>query len=470
MRVVHVVGADSTQGDPRALGFRTLHPMQLTKSYHLTTFGCQMNAHDSERIKGMLESLGYREATSRPEADLILFNTCSIRENADNRFTAHLGEAKRLKSEHPDRIVGVGGCWAQSVKEEVFARFPFVDVAFGPGQVHKLAEFLTSDSLSAQGFFEFEGFTGHLPAKRAREHHAWVQISVGCNCVCSYCIVPSTRGREVSRSPSELVAEVVALAQDGVREVTLLGQNVNSYGRELPRGDRITFAQLLALIDAIDGIDRIRYTSPHPKDMREDVIRAHAELASLCEHIHLPLQSGSSAVLKRMRRTYTRERYLDRVALIREHVPDCALSTDVIVGFPGESDDDFEQTLELAEQVGYDGAFTFIYSPRRGTEAATLPDQVAHAVKVARLERLVEVIQRRAAERAQRFVGRTLEVLVEGPSRTDPTRLRGRSRHNKVVNFTGLAVPGELTGVQIESATSQTLCGSELILSRALSG
>ncbi|MGI8430498.1 MAG: tRNA (N6-isopentenyl adenosine(37)-C2)-methylthiotransferase MiaB [Solirubrobacteraceae bacterium] len=440
------------------------------KSYHLTTFGCQMNAHDSERIKGMLESLGYREATSRSESDLILFNTCSIRENADNRFTAHLGEAKRLKSERPDRIIGVGGCWAQSVKEEVFARFPFVDVAFGPGQVHKLAEFLTSDSLSAQGYFEFEGFTGHLPAKRAREHHAWVQVSVGCNCVCSYCIVPSTRGREVSRTPCELVAEVVALARDGVREVTLLGQNVNSYGRELPTEERITFAQLLARIDAIDGIDRIRYTSPHPKDMREDVIRAHAELASVCEHIHLPLQSGSNAILKRMRRTYTRERYLDRVALIREHVPDCALSTDVIVGFPGETDGDFEQTLELAEGVGYDGAFTFIYSPRRGTEAAILPDQVPHPVKVARLERLVEVIQRRAAERAQRFLGRAVEVLVEGPSRTDSARLRGRSRHNKVVNFTGLSLPGELATVEIETATSQTLSGSELILNRALSG
>ncbi len=252
----------------------------------------------------------------------------------------------------------------------MFARFPFVDVAFGPGQVHKLAEFLTSDSLTAQGFFEFEGFTGHLPAKREREFQGWVQISVGCNCVCSYCIVPSTRGREVSRPAGELVEEVRRLAADGVVEVTLLGQNVNSYGRDLPRDYRITFAQLLERIDAVDGIDRIRYTSPHPKDMREDVIRAHAELPSLCEHIHLPLQSGSSTVLKRMRRTYTRERYLDRVALIREHVPDCALTTDIIVGFPGETEADFEQTLELAEQVGYDGAFTFIYSPRRGTEAA----------------------------------------------------------------------------------------------------
>jgi tRNA-2-methylthio-N6-dimethylallyladenosine synthase len=439
----------------------------MHKRYHVTTFGCQMNEHDSERIKGMLESLGYTESDSRSGADLILFNTCSIREAADSRFVAHLGEAKRLKREDPERVIGVGGCWAQSVKDEVFARFPFVDVAFGPGQVHRLAEFLTSDSLTAQGFFEFEGFTGHLPGKRAREFQGWLQISVGCNSVCSYCIVPSTRGREVSRPAAELVAESRRLAADGVREITLLGQNVNSYGRDLPRERRLSFAQLLAEIDAVEGIDRIRYTSPHPKDMREDVIRAHAELPALCEHIHLPLQSGSSPVLKRMRRTYSRERYLDRVALIREHVPDCALTTDIIVGFPGETEADFQQTLEVAEEVGYDGAFTFIYSPRRETEAAELPDQVPHEVKSERMERLVAVVQRRARERSQRFVGRTLEVLVEGPSRKDPSRLRGRSRHNKVVNFEGLGAPGDLVEVQITGATSQTLSGEASLLARA---
>jgi tRNA-2-methylthio-N6-dimethylallyladenosine synthase len=470
--------------------------------YHLTTFGCQMNEHDSERMKGMLESLGYREAAERADADLILFNTCSIRETADSRFLAHLGEAKRLKLEQPERIVGVGGCWAQSVKEEVFERFPFVDVAFGPGQVHKLAEFLTSDSLTAQGYFEFEGFTGRLPAHRARPYQGWVQISVGCNCRCSYCIVPSTRGREVSRPFEELLAEVRQMAAEGVREVTLLGQNVNSYGRDLrghgpdlrgeaallapassmpspgsaappssaasaaggPRPVRPSFAGLLRALDAVPGIERIRYTSPHPKDMREDVIRAHAELPSVCEHIHLPLQSGSSAILKAMRRTYDRERYLDRVALIREHVPDVALTTDIIVGFPGETETDFAQTLEVVEQVGYDGAFTFVFSPRRGTEAAELTEGlVPHPVKVERMERLVEAVQRHARRRAERFLGRTLEVLVEGPSRTDPERLRGRTRHNKVVNFTGLAAPGELTQVRIDSATSQTLAGEELL-------
>ena len=433
--------------------------------YHLTTFGCQMNEHDSERMKGMLESLGYSEARERAQADLILFNTCSIRETADRRFISHLGEAKRLKRESPGTIVGVGGCWAQSLKEEVFEHFPFVDVAFGPGQVNRLAEFLTSDSLSAQGYFEFEGFTGHLPARRERNFQGWLQISVGCNCACSYCIVPSTRGREVSRPPQELVAEVSAMAQDGVREVTLLGQNVNSYGRDLPV--RSGFAQLLGMLDGIDGIERIRYTSPHPKDMREDVIRAHAELESVCEQIHLPLQSGSSRILKLMRRTYDRERYLDRVAMIREHVPDVALSTDVIVGFPGETEEDFAQTLEVVDQVGYDSAFTFIFSPRRGTAAAEITDGVvAHPVKVERMERLVSLVQSHARERAQRFVGRTVEVLVEGASRTDPERLRGRTRHNKVVNFSGLAAPGELTEVEIVKATSQTLLGEERLLAR----
>jgi tRNA-2-methylthio-N6-dimethylallyladenosine synthase len=436
------------------------------RRYHVTTFGCQMNEHDSERMKGMLDSLGYQECASRAEADLILFNTCSIRESADNRFIAHLGEAKRLKGESPERIVGVGGCWAQSVKDEVFKRFPFVDVAFGPGQIHKLAEFLTSDSITAQGFFEFEDVSGHLPMKREREFQAWVQISQGCNCVCAYCIVPSTRGREVSRSPDEIVTEVSALAADGVREVTLLGQNVNSYGRDLPRERRIRFSELLERVDAVGGIERIRYTSPHPKDMRDDVIRAHAELPALCEHIHLPLQSGSSRILKAMKRTYNRQRYLDRVAQIREHLPDAALTTDIIVGFPSEDEADFAETLEVVEEVGYDGAFTFVFSPRRGTAAADYPGQIPHPVKRERMERLVEVVQRRARQRAERFVGRTMEVLVEGPSRTDPARLRGRIRHNKTVNFDGTAAPGELVEVEITGATSTTLSGVERLLSR----
>jgi tRNA-2-methylthio-N6-dimethylallyladenosine synthase len=455
-----VLAEDRAGRPPEAL------PLSAMKRYHLTTFGCQMNVHDSERMKGMLESLGYGEAPDREQADVILFNTCSIRESADSRFLAHLGEAKRLKKRDPERIVGIGGCWAQSVKDEVFARFPFVDVAFGPGQVHKLAEFLVSDSLTAQGFFEFEGFTGRLPAKRERPFQAWMQVSVGCNSVCSYCIVPSTRGREVSRPAAELLAEAERLAADGVREITLLGQNVNSYGRDL--AERTSFAGLLELIDGVAGIERIRYTSPHPKDMREDVILAHANLASVCEHIHLPLQSGSSRILKAMRRTYTRERYLDRVAQIREHVPDCALSTDVIVGFPGETEEDFAQTLSVVEEVGYDSAFTFVFSPRRGTRAATIEQGlVPHEVKIERMGRLLEVVGRRALEQAERFVGREVEVLVEGPSRTDPTRMRGRTRHNKAVNFAGSGAPGQLVGVEITGATSQTLTGRERVAAPA---
>src|SRR3954449_6309852 len=245
------------------------------KRYHVTTFGCQMNEHDSERMKGMLESLGYAEAPAREDADLILFNTCSIREKADTRFVAHLHEAKALKRRDPERVIGVGGCWAQSVKDQVFRDYPFVDVAFGPGQVHKLAEFLTADSLSAQGFFEFEGFTGHLPGKRTRDFQAWVQISAGCNMRCSFCIVPATRGRQVDRPLGELVAEVRGMVDEGVVEVTLLGQNVNAYGRAVRGGDRSSFAELLHALDDIDGLRRIRYTSPHPQDMKEDVVLAH---------------------------------------------------------------------------------------------------------------------------------------------------------------------------------------------------
>jgi tRNA-2-methylthio-N6-dimethylallyladenosine synthase len=435
--------------------------------YHVTTFGCQMNEHDSERMKGMLESLGYAESVDPEAADLILFNTCSIREKADERFVAHLHNAKAVKRRRPDVVIGVGGCWAQSVKDQVFRQFPFVDVAFGPGQVHKLAEFLASDSLTAQGYFDFEDFAGRLPMKRERDFQGWVQISAGCNMVCSFCIVPSTRGREVSRPLEEIVAEVEQLAADGVREVTLLGQNVNSYGTRLRPQPR-RFSELLAAVDAIEGVDRVRYTSPHPAHMGEDVVRAHAELPSLCQHIHLPLQSGSSRVLKEMRRTYNRERYMDRVALIREHVPDCAITTDIIVGFPGETEAEFCETLEVVEEVGFDGAFTFIYSPRRDTEAATFTDRfIAHEIQVERMERLVEAVQRRARERAQRFVGRTLDVLVEGASRKDPSQLRGRTTHNKVVNFEGLGQPGDIVEVQITSATSQTLAGEASLLAQA---
>jgi tRNA-2-methylthio-N6-dimethylallyladenosine synthase len=329
--------------------------------------------------------------------------------------------------------------------------------------VARLGELVARERIEAVGAFSFDGaFSGSLPSRRERPHQAWVQISVGCNCVCAYCVVPSVRGRERSRPPAEVVGEIAALAADGVREVTLLGQNVNSYGRDLPRDGRATFAELLRAVAGVEGIDRVRYTSPHPKDMRADVIAAMAECPEVCEHLHLPAQSGSTRVLKAMRRTYGRERYLELVTRLREAIPDLSLTTDLIVGFPGETEEDFAQTLSLVEEVGYDGAYTFLYSPRPGTEAAAgLEDDVPPEVKRERIGRLIEVTQRTAAARAARFVGTIGEVLVEGPSRTDPTRLRGRLRHNIAVNFTGTAAPGEIVAVAIEGATSTTLSGRQ---------
>lgn len=432
--------------------------------YHLTTFGCQMNAHDSERIKGLLEDLGYSEAPRRDEADLILFNTCTIRGSADERFLGNLGDARRIKRERPDAVVAVGGCWAQSQKERVFREFPFVDLAFGPGEVANLGQLLARERLEAVGAFSFDGaFSGTLPARRERPYQAWVQISTGCNCVCAYCIVPSVRGRERSRRAEEIVAEVRALAADGVREVTLLGQNVNSYGRDLPRGERTTFAELLRAVAGVEGIWRVRYTSPHPKDMREDVVAAMAECPEICKHVHLPAQSGSSRVLKAMRRTYDRGRYLALVARLREAIPDLSITTDLIVGFPGETEADFAETLSLVEECEYDGAYTFLYSPRPGTEAAErMEDDVPPEVKRERMARLVDLVQRTALRRVSRFVGTEHEVLVEGPSRTDPERLRGRLSQNVTVNFDGDAAPGTLARVLIEAATSTTLSGRQV--------
>ena len=432
--------------------------------YHLTTFGCQMNDHDSERMKGLLEGLGYAEVGARDDADLILFNTCTIRGSADARFLGNLGDAKRVKRERPDAIVAVGGCWAQSQKEAVFRDFPFVDIAFGPGEVARLGELVARERIEAVGAFSFDGaFSGSLPSKRERPHQAWVQISVGCNCVCAYCIVPAVRGRERSRLLADVVGEITALAADGVVEVTLLGQNVNSYGRDLERAERATFAELLRAVAGVEGIARVRYTSPHPKDMKADVIAAMADCPEVCEHLHLPAQSGSTRVLKAMRRTYSRERYLALVTRLREAIPDLSLTSDIIVGFPGETEEDFAETLSLVEECGYDGVYTFLYSPRPGTEAATeLPDDVSAEVKRERIGRLVETVQRVAAERSARFVGSTREVLVEGPSRTDPSRLRGRLRQNIAVNFTGAALPGTLAHVVVERATSTTLSGRQV--------
>ena len=434
------------------------------RRYHVTTFGCQMNAHDSERIKGMLEELGLGEATSAEDADVIVFNTCTIREKPDTKLAAHLGEAAARKRRDPGRVIAVGGCYAEAQRDRIFELYPDVDVAFGPGSIAHLADWLGAGGIGiARGRFGLaeRAFAAGLPMHRERLFQAWVQVSMGCNSVCSYCIVPAVRGREQSRRPGEVLAEVEALARDGVRELTLLGQNVNSYGRDLAPAVVTEFGELLRACDNVPGIERIRFTSPHPKDFREPVIAAIAECQAVCEHVHLPLQSGSTRILKAMRRTYTSERYLELVDRLRSAIPDVALGTDIIVGFPGETEADFAQTLKLVAAVGFDSAYTFVYSPRQGTEAAELAGQVAHEVKIERLERLVELTQRLAAERNAERVGRVEEVLVEGPSRTDETVLRGRTRRNTTVNFAGEARPGELVDVLIEQTTSTTLRGRQ---------
>jgi tRNA-2-methylthio-N6-dimethylallyladenosine synthase len=435
------------------------------RRYHVTTFGCQMNAHDSERIKGLLEDLGLGETSTQAEADVIVFNTCTIREKPDQRFAAHLAQARALKEADPDKVIAVGGCYAEAQRERLFELYPYVDVAFGPGSIPHLGEWLGAGGFGVErGRFGLEDreFAGGLPMHRERRHQAWVQISMGCNSKCSYCIVPSVRGREQSRRPGEIVGEITQLARDGVREVTLLGQNVNSWGRDLLPGIKTEFGELLRAVDAVDGVDRIRFTSPHPKDFRAPVIEAMAECAAVCEHTHLPLQSGSTRVLKAMRRTYGRERYLALVERMRAAIPDLALTTDLIVGFPGETEEDFRETLEVVEEVGFDGAYTFVFSPRSGTEAATMADQVPEDVKHERIERLIDLVQTVAERKNAGRVGRVEEVLVEGPSRTDPSLLRGRTRRNTTVNFAGTALPGDLVDVAIEGATSTTLRGTQV--------
>jgi tRNA-2-methylthio-N6-dimethylallyladenosine synthase len=437
------------------------------RRYHVTTFGCQMNAHDSERIKGMLEELGLGEAADPDHADVVVFNTCTIREKPDQKLAAYMGAAAARKRDDPDRVIAVGGCYAEAQRERIFELYPAVDVAFGPGSIAHLGEWLGAGGIGvARGRFGLDdrAFAAELPVHNERAFQAWVQVSMGCNSKCSYCIVPAVRGREQSRRPGEILAEVQRLADGGVKELTLLGQNVNSWGRDLLPGVKTEFGELLRACDAVDGIERIRFTSPHPKDFREPVIAAMAECAAVCEQVHLPLQSGSTRILKAMRRTYSRERYLALVERMRDAIPDLAFGTDIIVGFPGETEADFRETLEVVEEVGYDSAYTFVYSPRNGTEAAVMADQVPHEVKTERMERLVELTQRMARERNAARVGGIEEVLVEGPSRTDASVLRGRTRRNTTVIFTGSAAPGELVRVAVDSATSTTLRGTQQAL------
>jgi tRNA-2-methylthio-N6-dimethylallyladenosine synthase len=439
----------------------------MTGRYYLRSFGCQMNEHDAERIRALLEAEGLERADEPDDADVLVYNTCTVRKSADDRLAGHLGNAARLKREDPSRVVLVTGCLPQAEQAGFFTRFPFVDGALGPQNLYRLPELLQAavepTTGSPAGFFE-DGprLSGSLTARRERPYQAWVQVMSGCTNFCSYCIVPYVRGPERSRDLGELVDEVERLVADGVREVTLLGQNVNAYGLDLRGGGEggvPAFPELLARLDAVEGLDRIRFMTSHPKDLGDDLVAAVAELPSVCEHVHLPAQAGSDRVLRAMRRGYTSGEYLERVRALRDAVPDVSITTDLIAGFPGETDDDFESTVDLVREAGFEAAFTFVYSPRTGTRAAELPDQVPKETRTERVERLIDLTQQQALAAHQGWVGRKAEVLVEGASR-DGRQHRGRTRQNVTVNIAGAVEPGAIVTVEIIAATSTTLRGT----------
>jgi len=433
--------------------------------YFLRSFGCQMNDHDAERIAGLLESMGYRPVAEPDEAQVLVYNTCSIREKADNRLAGHLGLAARLKRTGLVRLVVVAGCLAQSRREEFFSDFPFVDVLVGPQNLYDLPALIKARLESGEPAAAFEDVTtrwsADLPRSRVAGPSAWVQIVAGCSNFCSYCIVPYVRGPEASRPADAILDEVKALVGQGVRQVTLLGQNVNAYGKEPGFTGHEDFAGLLRVACDIPGLERVRFMTSHPKDMSDALIDVMAAPNQVCEHLHLPVQSGSDRILSAMRRGYDRAGYLDLVARLRAAVPGVALTTDLIVGFPGETEEDFAATLALAEEVGFDGAFTFIYSPRRDTEAARLPDRVEHAVAEERMHRLVGVIQERARERNQALLGQTVEVMVERTSRQHPGEVMGRTRTHKPVNFPSSGRPGDFVLVELLEATSTSFRGRQ---------
>src|SRR5437016_849325 len=425
-----------------------------------------MNEHDSERIAGLVVEQGMEPTDDLDAADVVVLNTCCIRENADNKLYGHLGRLKELKQRRPDLQIAVGGCLAQKDRDLVRERAPHVDVVFG---THNLAhapallERARSEGPLVEILEEHEAYPSALPARRDVDHAAWVTIQIGCDNSCAFCIVPAVRGREVSRRMGDIVHEVEELAREGVVEVTLLGQNVNSYGRDLGAAQyRPQFADLLRAIDAVDGIERIRFTSPHPKDLRPDTIAAMAECETVCEHLHLPLQAGSDRTLARMHRGYTAERYLERLAAARAAIDDLAVTTDIIVGFPGETEEDFAATLGVVEEAGYDAAYTFVFSPRPGTEAAAwTEDFLPQEVTADRMSRLTALVGRSALVRHEARVGRVEEVLVEGPSKKDPAMTTGRTRQNKLVHFRADGVgPGAFAEVTVDSAAPHFLRGS----------
>ena len=434
--------------------------------YHIRTFGCQMNEHDSERIAGLLESDGMVPVTGPDAADVIVLNTCTIRENADRRLYGYLGSLKAIKQERPDLRIVVGGCMAQKDRGIIRERAEWVDVVFGTHNTHRVLDLL--DHVDEWGpvtevweqTSNLEDIPSHLPVHREIAHSAWVTITIGCNNSCTFCIVPIVRGREISRRPGDIIREVTQLAADGVVEVTLLGQNVNSYGRDLDMNGRSpVFADLLRRVGEVEGVRRIRYTSPHPKDFREDVALAMAETPAVCEQLHLPLQSGSDRILAAMHRGYTAERFLAKLAMARDRIPGLAVSTDIIVGFPGESEADFERTLDLVRSARFDSAFMFQFSPRPGTPAALLDDRVPEPIVTERFERLVELQNRITFERNQETVGQRREVLVEGPSRRDPAIATTRTRGNRIVHLPGSWEPGTFLTAEIRRAAPHYLEG-----------
>jgi tRNA-2-methylthio-N6-dimethylallyladenosine synthase len=439
----------------------------MSRRFHVRTFGCQMNEHDSERLAGLLVAEGM-EPTDDPEsADVIVLNTCCIRENADNRLYGHLGHLKSLKDHRPGLQIAVGGCLAQKDRDRILDRAGHVDVVFGTHNLHRAPQLLAQAQRSGpvvEILEEHQADPSNLPAHRATPHAAWVTIQIGCDNSCTFCIVPSVRGGEVSRRLGDIVHEVDQLARDGVTEVTMLGQNVNSYGRDLGAGQyRPQFADLLRAVDAVDGIRRIRYTSPHPKDLRPETIDAMATCPAVCEQLHLPLQAGSDRTLARMHRGYTADRYLARLADARRGIPDLAVTTDLIVGFPGETEADFAATLDVVDTAAFDAAYTFIFSPRPGTVAAEMVDDfIPPEVTRDRMNRLTEVVERHALQHNQARVGKIEEVLVEGPSKKDPDRLTGRTRQGKLVHFPpdGAVPPGSYLNVRILEAAPHWLAGA----------
>ena len=412
--------------------------MSEQRSYFVRTFGCQMNEHDSERIAGLLEADGMVPASSAEQADVVVLNTCCIRENADNRLYGTLGHLASTKRANPGMQIAVAGCLAQKDRDLIQQRAPYVDAVFGTHNVGRAAELLREAQENGpitEIREESDAFPSALPVRRDVSYAAWVTIQIGCDNSCAFCIVPSVRGKEISRPLDELVAEVEGLVVQGVTEVTLLGQNVNSYGRDITRRGPL-FAQLLREVGAVDGLRRVRFTSPHPKDMRPEVFEAMADVPAVCNHLHFPLQSGSDRILAAMHRGYNTARYLDKVRQARATIDDLAITSDIIVGFPGETEDDFVATLEVAAEVGYDSCYPFIFSPRTGTEAATMTDRfVPEDVVADRFERLKVVLERSALQRHEARVGRVEEILVEGPSKRDDTRWSGRTRQNKLVHF-----------------------------------